>query len=87
MSTSLIIALVTPWIFWGILAGLLIYAQRSWINVMFIPVLITLLLLLIAGLSSDEGAFWLSVLLHLFLAIYFIGSYISFVFRETKNKN
>ena len=86
MSSTLAVALVIPWVLWGVLAGLLAIAGRSWINVLLIPVGITVLILLIASVSSVWDAFWVSLILHLFLLVYFLGSYISFVLRERKKK-
>jgi hypothetical protein len=87
MSTTLAVALVIPWVFWGVLAGLLVIAGRSWINVLLIPVGITVLILLIASVSSVWDALWISLILHLFLLVYFLGSYISFVLRERKKRD
>ena len=87
MSTILAVALVIPWIFWGILMGLLFATGRSWINMLLIPAGITVLILAVASLSTDRGAFWASLILHLFLFVFFLGSYLSFVFRERKKKS
>jgi hypothetical protein len=84
MSTSLAVALVVPWVFWGVLMGLLIAGGRSWINMLLFPVGITVVILAIANLSSVREAFWTSLILHLFLLVYFLGSYVSFVLRERK---
>lgn len=84
MSTSLIIALVIPWVFWGVLMGLLFAAGRSWINILLIPIGITVIILAVAHLDSHRNAFWGSLVLHLFLLVYFGWSYISFVRRERK---
>jgi len=86
MSTTLVVALVVPWIFWGVMMGLLIAAGRSWINMLLIPASITVALLVVASLSSVRDAFWASLILHLFLFVFFLGSYVSFVFRERKKK-
>ncbi len=86
MSITMAVALIVPWIFWGILMGLLIAAGRSWINMLLIPALITVVILGIAGISSVRNAFWASLILHLFLLVYFLKSYISFMFRERKKK-
>ena len=86
MSTTLAVALVVPWVFWGVLMGLLIAGGRSWINMLLIPVCITVVILAIASLSSVRDAFWASLILHLFLFVYFLGSYVSFVLRERKKK-
>lgn len=86
MSATLVVALVIPWVFWGVLMGLLIAGRRSWINVLLIPVGINVVILAIAGISSVRGAFWASVILHLFLLIFYVGSYLSFVLRERKKK-
>ena len=86
MSTTLVVALVVPWIFWGVMMGLLIAAGRSWINMLLIPAGITVVLLVVASLSSVRDAFWASLILHLFLFVFFLGSYVSFVFRERKKK-
>ncbi len=86
MSTTLAVALVIPWVFWGVLAGLLAVGERSWINVLLIPVGITVVILVIASLASIRDAFWTSLILHLFLLVYFLGSYISFELRERKKK-
>jgi hypothetical protein len=86
MSTTLVVALVVPWVFWGVMMGLLIAAGRSWINMLLIPAGITVVILVIASLSSVRDAFWASVILHLFLFVFFLGSYVSFVFRERKKK-
>jgi hypothetical protein len=86
MNTTLAIALIIPWVFWGVLMGLLIVAGRSWINVLLFPAGITVLLLAIASLSSVREAFWSSLVLHLFLLVFFVGSYIAFLLRERKKK-
>jgi hypothetical protein len=86
MSTTLVVALVVPWVFWGVMMGLLIAAGRSWINMLLIPAGITVVILVVASLSSVRDAFWASLILHLFLFIFFLGSYVSFVFRERKKK-
>ncbi len=86
MSTTLVIALVVPWVFWGVVMGLLIAAGRSWINMLLIPVGITVVILAVASLSSVREAFWASLILHLFLLVFFLGSYVSFVLRERKKK-
>jgi hypothetical protein len=86
MSTTLVVALVVPWIFWGVMMGLLIAAGRSWINMLLIPAGITVVILVVASLSSVRDAFWASLILHLFLFVFFLGSYVSFVFRERKKK-
>lgn len=51
---------------------------------LLIPAGITVVILTIASLSSVRDAFWASLILHLFLLIYFLGSYASFVIRERK---
>jgi TRAP-type C4-dicarboxylate transport system permease large subunit len=66
--------------------GLLIAAGRSWINMLLIPAGITVVILAVASLSSVRDAFWASLILHLFLLVFFLGSYISFVLRERKKK-
>ena len=86
MSTTLAVALVIPWVFWGVMMGLLIAAGRSWINMLLIPAGITVVILVVASLSSVRDAFWASLILHLFLFVFFLGSYVSFVFRERKKK-
>ena len=85
-STILAVALVVPWVFWGVLMGLLFTAGRSWINMLLIPAGITVVILAAASLSSAREAFWASLILHLFLLVFFLGSYVSFVLRERKNK-
>jgi hypothetical protein len=86
MSPTLVVALVVPWVFWGVMMGLLIAAGRSWINLLLIPAGITVVILVVASLSSVRDAFWASLILHLFLFVFFLGSYVSFVFRERKKK-
>lgn len=86
MSATLLGALLVPWVFWGVLMGLLIAAGRSWINMLLIPVGITVLTLVISGLTSDRAAFWASLILHVFLLLFFLGSYASFVLRKRKKK-
>jgi hypothetical protein len=86
MNTTLVVALVVPWIFWGVMMGLLIAAGRSWINMLLIPAGFTVVILVVASLSSVRDAFWASLILHLFLFVFFLGSYVSFVFRERKKK-
>ena len=81
----MVTALVIPWVFWGVIMGLLIAGGRSWINMLLIPVGITVVILIIASISVRD-AFWGSLILHLFLLIYFLGSYVSFVLRERKKK-
>ncbi|MFK5914659.1 MAG: hypothetical protein QM484_09795 [Woeseiaceae bacterium] len=86
MSENLVIALVTPWGFWGILIGLLIAAGRSWINMLLIPAGITVVILVIASLVSVQEAFWASLILHLFLLVFFLWSYVSFLLSQRKKK-
>jgi len=86
MSITLAVALVVPWVFWGVLMGLLIAAGRSWINMLLIPVDITVVILAVANLSSVREAFWASLILHLFLFVFFLGSYLSFMLSERKKK-
>jgi len=86
MDTALTVALLVPWIFWGILTGLLIVGRRSWINMLLIPTGITILIFTIASLSSTKEALWASITLHLFLLVLFIVSYISFALKEQKKK-
>ena len=86
MSTTLVIALVVPWVFWGVVMGLLIAAGRSWINMLLIPVGITVVLLAIASVSSVRVTFWASFILHLFLLVFFLGSFVFFVLSERKKK-
>ena len=86
MSATLVVALVLPWVFWGVMMGLLIVAGRSWMNMLLIPAGITGVILVVASLSSVRDAFWASLILHLFLFVFFLGSYVSFVFRESKKK-
>lgn len=87
MSSTFVVALIIPWIFWGILMGLLIVGRRSWINMLLIPIGITVIILLIARFTSDNNAFWGSFILHLFLFVYFLKSYISFRLKERKKNN
>jgi hypothetical protein len=86
MSTTLVAALVIPWVFWGVLIGLLIAGGRSWTNMLFIPVGITVPILIIS-IISVRGAFWASLILHFILLVYFLGSYVSFVLRERKKRD
>jgi hypothetical protein len=86
MSITLAVALTIPWVFWGVLAGMLAYARRSWINMLLIPVAITVVLLLVAAIASARDAFWASLVLHLVLLVYFLWSYTSFVRRERAKK-
>ena len=86
MSITLAVALVVPWVFWGVLMGLLIAAGRSWVNMLLISVSITVVILAVANLSSVRDAFWASLILHLFLFVFFLGSYLSFMLSERKKK-
>jgi hypothetical protein len=86
MSTTLAIALAVPWVFWGVLMGLLIATGRSWVNMLLIPVIITVVILAVANLSSVRDAFWASLILHLFLLVFFLGSYLTFILSERKKK-
>lgn len=87
MSITLVIALLVPWVFWGVLMGLLIATGRSWINLVLFPVGITVVILAIAQLASVREAFWVSIILHLFLFVFFLGSYVAFVLRERKKRD
>lgn len=84
MNTMLAVTLVVPWIFWGLLTGLLIAAGRSWINMLLIPAGVTVVILAIAGLSSIRNAFWFSLSLHFILLVFFLVSYAAFVIRQRK---
>jgi cbb3-type cytochrome oxidase subunit 3 len=53
---------------------------------LLIPAGITVVILAVASLSTDREAFWASFILHLFLLIFFLGSFVSFVLRERKKK-
>jgi hypothetical protein len=53
---------------------------------LLIPAGITVVILAVANLSSARDAFWASLVLHLFLLVFFLGSYVSFVLRERKTK-
>lgn len=86
MTTTLAVALLIPWVFWGVIMGLLFRSGSSWINLLLIPVGITVVILAVAGFSSDRDAFWTSLFLHVFLLVYLPGSYISFMLRERKKK-
>lgn len=86
MNTTLVVALVVPWVFWGILMGLLIAAGRSWLNLLLFPACITVLILIVASVSSVRGAFWTSLILHFFLLVFFLGSYLCFMLGERKKK-
>ena len=68
------------------LAALLIYANRSWFNVMLIPVLMTIVILMIAAVASSREAMWFSLLVHLVVFVYFLVSYRSFVIRDREQK-
>ena len=59
---------------------------RSWVNLLLIPVGITVVLLILAALHSAMEAFRVSILFPFFFLVYFLGSYISFVIRG-KRKN
>ena len=85
MNGYLVMAIIIPWVFWGIVMGLLIMANRSWINVLLMPVALTVLILAIAGLASAQDAFWASLVLHMLLLIMFLRSFASF--RRDKNNN
>ncbi len=87
MSMSQLLALIIPWLFWGILMGLLIVAGRSWINMLIFPVGITILILATAGLASDQQAFWASLILHILLLLFFTGSYILFLLKARNKDN
>lgn len=86
MNANLAVALVIPWVFWGILIGLLLATGRSWINMLLLPVGITVVILVVAGIASAREAFWASLILHFFLLIFFLWSYIAFVLRGRKEK-
>ena len=73
MYMMLAVALVVPWIFWGILTGILIATGRSWMYMLLIPACITAVIQAIAGLSSIRNAFWISLVLHLILLVIFTG--------------
>jgi hypothetical protein len=53
---------------------------------LLIPAGITVLILVAARLSTDRGVFWASLILHLFLFVFFLGSFVSFVLGERKKK-
>lgn len=86
MSTTLAVALFIPWVFWGILMGLLFATGRSWVNMLLIPAGITVLILTVASFSTDREALWASLILHLFLFVFFLVSFVSFVLGERKKK-
>lgn len=86
MNITLVSALLIPWVFWGVLMGLLFAAGRSWINMLLIPVGLSVVLLLTADITSDRSVFWASLVLHGVLLIIFLWSYLSFMIGERKNK-
>jgi len=86
MNTDLIWALAIPWVFWGILTGLLIMARRSWINMLLIPIGITVLILMIARLAPAWKIFWISLVSHLVLLFYFVWSVISLELENRREK-
>ena len=51
---------------------------------LLIPAGITVVILAIASVVSAREVFWASLILHLFLLVLFLGSYVSFVLRERK---
>ncbi len=53
---------------------------------LLIPAGSTVLILAVASISSARDAFWASLILHLFLLVFFLGSYATFVLRERKKK-
>ena len=81
MSTTLVIALLIPWVFWGALMGLLFVAGRSWINFLIFPVVLTVMLLFIANLTSVGSVFRASLILHGTLLVFIFWSYVSFVVK------
>ena len=85
MNTALIIALAIPWIFWGVVMGMLIFAGRSWINMLLMPMAITVLILIVSRAVTSSIAFWISFILHLFLLIFFLVSFVSYLIRQ-RNK-
>ena len=86
MNTTLVIALLIPWVFWGVLIGFLIVGKRSWIGILLIPVGATVTILIIAIVSVQE-AFWASLILHFILFVYFLVSYTSFMLGERKKND
>ena len=86
MNTDLTWALAIPWIFWGILTGLLCLAGRSWVNMLLIPVGITAVVLMISRLAPAREIFWASLLLHLVLLVYFIWSAIALELKTRREK-
>ena len=86
MSVSLLVALLIPWIFWGVLMGLLFMAGRSWINLLIIPVGLTAVILLAANFTSDRSVLWGSLGLHAIILIVFLWSYISFMLGQRQDK-
>ena len=86
MNATLVIALLIPWVFWGVLIGFLIVGKRSWIGILLIPVGVTVTILIIAIVSVQE-AFWASLILHSFLFVYFLVSYTSFMLGERKKND
>ena len=86
MNTDLVIALLIPWVFWGILAALLCYARRSWFNVLLVAVLVSIPLLLVAAVASARDALWSSLVLHLVALVYFLVSSIGSVRRQRRQK-
>ena len=51
---------------------------------LLIPAGITVVILAIASVVSVREVFWATLILHLFLLVFFLGSYVSFVLRERK---
>jgi len=86
MNTDLIWALAIPWVFWGILMVLLLMARRSWINMLLIPIGITVLILMIARLAPAREIFWVSLVSHVVLLAYFVWSVIALELKNRREK-
>lgn len=84
MNATLIMALLVPWVFWGVLMGLLKMAGRSWINLVLIPIGISVVFLIVSGFTSASGVLWLSMLLHILLLLFFFVSFVRFLLAERK---
>ena len=64
----MIIGLLITWLFWSIMIGILIYYKRSWINVVAIPIVLSVPVIIL-NFIYQPLAIWMPLLFYIILTI------------------
>ncbi|TYQ13253.1 UNVERIFIED_CONTAM: hypothetical protein Cloal_4319 [Acetivibrio alkalicellulosi] len=64
----MIAGIIVTWGFWLLGIGVLIYWKRSWVNLIIIPIILTIIIYLLS-VCSDKLSMWFSIITHLFLIL------------------